>query len=193
MNHGKMKLFSLLMVPLFVALSFAAAKTTLVQADSSVSSIQEIESVARLTGPSVPGSGLDFELTSAVTGSLTISGVRVSSFGATFATIEWETDDPGNSVVRYDTTDPLPLSSLKVTIPVTATNHVVSLIDLDPGTKYFYEVETNDIDGDKAVDGLHSFTRVVRHLRIKNGLEGGGGRRILAFRLGICLCVIFIA
>ena len=158
MNYGKMKLFSILMVLLFVALSFAAAKTTLVQADQSVRAHQEIESAARLLGPGVPGPGLAFEATSAVTGSLTITGVRVSSFGATFATIEWETDDPGNSVVRYGVaTDPLPLS-LKVTIAVTATNHAVGLTNLDPATEYSYEVETTDIDGDTAVDGPHSFT-----------------------------------
>ena len=152
MNYGKMKLFSMLMVPLFVMLSFAAAKTTLVQADSSDSSIQEIESVARLTGPSVPGYGLAFEATVAATGSLTITGVHVSTTGATFATIKWETDDPGNSVVRYGVaTDPLPLSQ-EVTIAVAATNHDVGLTNLDPATKYFYEVETNDIDGDMAVD-----------------------------------------
>ena len=42
MNYGKMKLFSMLMVPLFVVLSFAAAKTTLVQADQADLANQQI-------------------------------------------------------------------------------------------------------------------------------------------------------
>ena len=159
MNYGEMKLFSILMVPLFVALSFAAAKTTLVQADYSDSSILEIESVAWLLGPSVPSSGLAFEANSAATGSLTITGVDVINIGATSATVVWRTVEPvaGNSRVRYDTeTDPL---TLEATAPATGTAHSVDLAGLAPDTEYFFKVESTDIDGDPTVDdNLHSFT-----------------------------------
>ena len=134
MNYGKMRLFSILMVPLFVALSFAAAKTTLVQADYSNSSIQEIESVAWLMGPSVPSSGLAFEATSAATGSLTITGVAVTNIRPTSATVSWDTDDPvaGDSRVRYGTeTGAL---TLKATAPATGTAHSVDLAGLKPFT-----------------------------------------------------------
>ena len=159
MNYGKMKLFSILMVPLFVALSFAAAKTTLVQADQADRANQEIESAVRLLGTGVPGPGLAFEATSAVTGSLTITGVHVINIGATSATVIWRTVEPvaGDSRVRYGTeTDPL---TLKVTAPATGTAHSVDLAGLAPDTEYFFKVESTDIDGDPTVDdNLHSFT-----------------------------------
>ncbi|MCH8898666.1 MAG: fibronectin type III domain-containing protein [Chloroflexi bacterium] len=162
MNYGKMKLFSMLMVPLFVVLSFAAAKTTLVQADQADRANQEIESAVRLLGPSVPGSGLAFEATSAVTGSLTITGVAVGNIGATSAQVTWETDNPSNSLVRYGiATDTLTLSA---TSPVTATAHSVGLTNLTPATQYFLEVESTDADGNTDVDdnggSLYSFTTV---------------------------------
>ncbi len=190
MNYGKMKLFSMLMVPLFVALSFAAAKTTLVQADYSDSSNQEIESAVRLLGPSVPGSGLAFEATSAVTGSLTITGVHVINIGATSAQVTWETDNPSNSLVRYGiATDTLTLSA---TSPVTATAHSVGLTNLTPATQYFLEVESTDADGNTDVDdnggSLYSFTTIEAAIGQRRAfvgtVEGEPGASVHLIRRG---------
>jgi hypothetical protein len=57
-------------------------------------------------------------------------------------TICWRTDIPGNSTVRYGTTQGVLGES--VTVAGTRTNHEVTLTGLVASTSYFYRVETDD-------------------------------------------------
>jgi hypothetical protein len=86
-----------------------------------------------------------------------ISGVAQSSqYGQ--ALITWTTDEPANSVVRFNTNTTL---SRVITNNALVTAHVVELTNLIPGRTYFYAVSSTDVAGNSSSndnDGaLYSF------------------------------------
>jgi hypothetical protein len=111
----------------------------------------------------------NFDSTGAVTGSLAIIGVAVSSVGPTSAVVSWTTDGDGDGLVRYGTTTNA--LSFSATNPVTGTDHTVPLVNLTPSTQYFFEVESTDGEGDTAVDdnagSFHTFTTAEADLQRK--------------------------
>lgn len=160
MYYGKMKQFTLLILPLLLVLSFLVGKATLAQADFSADQLANAPVSYHVADTGEVGNPLAFSATSAATGSLSITGTIVSNIQATSAVVAWETDEPSNSAVRYGLT--VTDLSLSVTSPLTATNHSVNLANLVAATQYFFEVESTDADGDTAVDdnggNLYGFT-----------------------------------
>lgn len=63
----------------------------------------------------------------------------VTSVGETTATIEWDTDAEGTTVLRYDTNGP-PYDFEVSDAP--GTHHAVTLTGLNPGQKYHFQAET---------------------------------------------------
>ena len=74
-----------------------------------------------------------------------ISNVQVSSTTDTTALIEWATNEPSDSQVRYGTVTGN-YSYLKNNITL-VTNHSVTLTDLDPSTTYYFRVASLDFSG----------------------------------------------
>ncbi|MBN1355366.1 S8 family serine peptidase [bacterium] len=78
-----------------------------------------------------------------------ISGVAVTALSATAATIEWVTDEPATSLVRYGETTP-PGSTVDAV--GYRTTHIVDLTGLEPCTLYYFEVESDDEAGNRTTD-----------------------------------------
>jgi hypothetical protein len=70
-----------------------------------------------------------------------------NSFGKTV--VFWETDEPANSIVRYNTNSSL---NFGATNGVLSTGHSVSLSDLIAGRTYFYSVVSVDEAGNRATN-----------------------------------------
>jgi hypothetical protein len=85
-----------------------------------------------------------------VTGTFDISAPQVTTTPVitskkdTFAIIQWETDEPGNSVVEYG---PDTSYGFTKTVNNFVTNHYVMLGDLAPDTEYHFRVSSRDIAG----------------------------------------------
>ncbi|MFH1850682.1 MAG: S8 family serine peptidase [archaeon] len=80
-----------------------------------------------------------------------ISNVRTAETGAFHAQIEWATDEPSTSTVRYGKTGPLSIVSSDDLV----TEHRVVIEDLDPGSLYYYVAASTDIYGNVATDDNH--------------------------------------
>ncbi len=78
-----------------------------------------------------------------------ISNVASSDITYNSVRITWDTDEPSNSKVNYDTTTP-PTSTKSDSSMVTS--HTITLTDLLPETTYYYEVQSTDIKGNTAID-----------------------------------------
>ncbi len=78
-----------------------------------------------------------------------ISGPSVIDLKDTSATIEWETDEPCNSVINYgkSTTDEFEMRSSEY-----VTKHVVTITGLQPETSYLYRVSSCDRCGNGPVE-----------------------------------------
>jgi len=78
-----------------------------------------------------------------------------TAFSDTTATIEWETDEPGNSIVQYRLLTPGESANLVwdaqansiITDPYMVTRHSVTITGLMPSTRYQYRVGTTDAGG----------------------------------------------
>jgi hypothetical protein len=78
-----------------------------------------------------------------------ITGVGTSNaFGKTV--VFWQTDEPANSLVHYNTNSTLNLAASN---QLFSTGHAVSLNDLIPGRTYFYSVVSEDEAGNRATNG----------------------------------------
>jgi hypothetical protein len=64
-------------------------------------------------------------------------------------TITWQTDEPGNSIVRYSTNLTF---NLAATNSLITTNHVVKLVNLIPGKTYHFLVSSSDDAGNAATN-----------------------------------------
>jgi hypothetical protein len=78
-----------------------------------------------------------------------IQDVGSQDVSDTGATVVWATDEPANSLVRYDTIAP---PSQEASRSRLTTLHEVTLDGLEECTTYFYEVESGDGQGNTAVD-----------------------------------------
>jgi len=72
----------------------------------------------------------------------------VTDITYTTATISWETDEPANSLVRFDTGQ-VPWSSLdsSQSSAIMTTQHHVTLTGLSNGQRYYFQVANTDADG----------------------------------------------
>lgn len=75
-----------------------------------------------------------------------ISFVQPSDVRAYSAVITWQTNEPSTSKVRYGTNETLFLEEKESEL---VTQHSVVLTDLDPSTFYFFEVESDDVFGNR--------------------------------------------
>jgi hypothetical protein len=91
-----------------------------------------------------------------------ISGVQASNITTTSATIGWSTDEASDSVVNYGNTTMLGTTASDAGL---VTGHSVALSGLDPGTTYYYEVESTDGANNTATDdnggSFYSFSTLV--------------------------------
>lgn len=86
----------------------------------------------------------------------TISGVYESNITTTTATINWATDEPSDSLVRYGTT-----TSYGYTTPLDSNmvnGHIITLSGLSPSTLFHYQVVSKDPSGNESVSGDYTFT-----------------------------------
>ncbi|MBU3964591.1 fibronectin type III domain-containing protein [Patescibacteria group bacterium] len=79
-----------------------------------------------------------------------ISSVSSGSITLISAVIIWTTNENSNSIVDYGTT--VSLGSMAGQITDSATSHSVSLVGLDSGTLYYYQVRSQDSSGNIGTD-----------------------------------------
>ncbi|MBP6963462.1 MAG: family 10 glycosylhydrolase [Armatimonadetes bacterium] len=96
-----------------------------------------------------------YSATAADTTPPVISGVS-ASFGATYATITWQTDEASTSQVEYGLTQSYGSQTTEDTALVKS--HSVSITGLTPGTTYNYRVKSKDADNNLATSGNFTFT-----------------------------------
>ena len=86
-----------------------------------------------------------------------ITGVEVFNVAESSVTVTWSTEELGDSVVRYGTHKDF---GFTVSDSSLTTDHVVSLADLSPGTRYYFAVQSTDAEGNasKDVNGGKSYT-----------------------------------
>jgi Purple acid Phosphatase, N-terminal domain len=97
-----------------------------------------------------------------------ISAVRVTDLTQTSATISWRTDETSDSQVRFGIS-PDALTS-GVTSPAKDTVHSVHLSDLSPDTRYLFEIQSTDTNGNAAIDnyGSHFYSFITREPRVNH-------------------------
>jgi len=86
----------------------------------------------------------------------TISNVTTPQIDNTSVTINWLTNIPADSTIRYSTTTPL-TSPMQVTDETEVTNHTIRLTGLTRGTTYYYEV-LSGVANDPNGGSYYSFT-----------------------------------
>jgi hypothetical protein len=88
-------------------------------------------------------------------GAPVISGVTVTALGSASATITWTTNVASDTQVEYGATPAYgtttPIDSTRVT------SHSRSLVNLAPGTVYYYRVRSRDASGNLAVSAGSTF------------------------------------
>jgi hypothetical protein len=85
-----------------------------------------------------------------------ISGVSASAGGVSTATVQWLTDEPATSLVRYGTAPGSLTQTASDSLLLTA--HAVPLSGLTAGTTYYYQVTSVDAAGNSASSAVGSFT-----------------------------------
>ena len=89
----------------------------------------------------------------------TISNVQVTGVTETSATISWTTDGDADTIVRYGLGAGFGYSSSASTLTKV---HFATATGLVPGTRYVFEVQSSDVNGNAATDddggSLYSFT-----------------------------------
>ncbi len=86
----------------------------------------------------------------------TITDVAATVLSPNSAVIEWQTDEPADSLVSYGTVSgKYPLKTNKSAF---VTNHAITLTSLTPGTTYFFIVSSTDDSGNPTQSMEDSFT-----------------------------------
>ena len=92
----------------------------------------------------------------------TISNVKVSNIIGEGVTITWDSDEKGNSTVRYGVADISESGAIDSTVNSDVDNYVAShsvvLTGLVPGTKYLYVASSTDAAGNIGQSSESSFT-----------------------------------
>lgn len=103
----------------------------------------------------------------AFTTGVMISGVSASNITDTSAIIAWTTDQQATSTITYGNSTP---PSLTASDSNPLTDHSITLTGLTPGTLYYYEVSSTDINGHTTIspgNGIYyNFTTAV-HLELQ--------------------------
>lgn len=84
-----------------------------------------------------------------------ISNVTVASVGATSTTVTWTTNEDTDSFINFSQ-DTNYCGVRNSGVP--STNHSVVIPNLDPGTAYFFRIDSTDQNGDQIFSGDYSFT-----------------------------------
>ncbi|NOZ58434.1 MAG: PGF-pre-PGF domain-containing protein [Euryarchaeota archaeon] len=100
-----------------------------------------------------------------------ISNITVSSVTQTSAVISWQTDEPATSLVLYGTSPGSYTHNTSNATPVTS--HTLRLTGLNPGTRYYFVVNSTDRAGHSNASAEMSFTTAT--LPPATGGGGGGG------------------
>lgn len=85
-----------------------------------------------------------------------IANVSAESIPEITAIISWTTDEPATSQVEYGKT-----TAYSLTTPLDSelvTSHSISITGLDPDSTYHFIVKSEDLAGNEAVSGDHTFT-----------------------------------
>ncbi len=90
----------------------------------------------------------------AIADEITITGVSVDDVGETGATITWSTNMPASSSVSYGNTTSLGFTTSEATL---VEEHAITLEGLEPGTRYYFEVQSSTGDGSAATDNNGGF------------------------------------
>ena len=87
-----------------------------------------------------------------------ISAISFSGVSTSSATITWTTNEGSNSKVYYSTTSPLNSTTALTKIDsALVTGHSVTLTGLNPGTTYFFKVESTDGSSNTTLSSETSF------------------------------------
>ncbi len=86
-----------------------------------------------------------------------ISSVSVAMKNDTEAAVKWTTDEPATSQVKYATVSGGPYT-LTLESTVMDTGHYVILTSLQQNTKYYYQVISEDINGNSGLSSEEQFT-----------------------------------
>lgn len=97
--------------------------------------------------------------------SVAITGIAVTGVTSTSATISWQSSVPGDSWVGFVVQGGSEQRS--VTSVISTQNHSLNLPNLQPGTTYVFEVNTQTPSGDVGYKAGQTFTTT--------GQQGGGG------------------
>ncbi len=105
-----------------------------------------------------------------------ISNVK-STVATDSVTITWDTDEAGDSTVRYNTNQDLSEAEQIYDSSFTTT-HTVELTGLTPETTYYYEVRSTDASGNPAIDNnngaYYHFTTLAKALPAEMHVSGIG-------------------
>ncbi|TLM65893.1 MAG: DUF1566 domain-containing protein [Deltaproteobacteria bacterium] len=104
------------------------------------------------TGATVPKTRVTTAAAAETAPPAILNGPTVIGKSSTTATIQWETDEPGDSLVRSgEVPEPCDSCTVKLTQQAGDTTHAalhtVTLTNLSPGKKYKYRVESSDPSG----------------------------------------------
>jgi outer membrane protein assembly factor BamB len=90
-----------------------------------------------------------------------ISNVQVAEVNATWAKIRWQTDELSNSIVDFAIQTATP-TWMTASSSAFVYNHEIVLTNLQPGTNYIFQVRSQDISNNEAIDNnngnYYSFT-----------------------------------
>ncbi|MFH1781894.1 MAG: NosD domain-containing protein [Patescibacteria group bacterium] len=92
--------------------------------------------------------------------SLSISNVKVTNIGGTYATVSWTTDKKATSEVEYGKTNALGSSKSDSTKTI---NHSIKLTGLDTNTKYYYKVlsTTSTASAESAIKNFTTYKQDI--------------------------------
>jgi chitodextrinase len=88
----------------------------------------------------------------------TLSAITVTHISASTATIEWTTDEPSSSSVRYGTTE----LNQTAQDPALVSSHSLILTGLSPSTSYTFTVSSSDANNNQATSSAQSFVTTTQ-------------------------------
>lgn len=105
------------------------------------------------------------------TSPLTITSVTTTAVSMSQATISWVTNKPANATMQYGVTTALGSSQHD---GLFVKSHSITLLNLNPGTQYYYEVFSYDYSGHVAQENNGGLYYQFTTLEESSGGNGGG-------------------